>query len=237
MNVLITGGSSGLGESITRKLAGETPGKVYFTYNRSEQKAHVLETEFQNATAIHCDFTVEGSVNALVELIPDLDIAVLVNNAYTGSYIDTYFHKTPVADFSSGFKENILPTIALTQAAIKEFRKKKSGKIITILTAALVSTPPIGSAVYVANKAYLQELTRIWAVENAKYNITSNSISPSFMLTGFTASIDERLVEQMKQNHPLLTTEEIADRVLFLMNATNEINGTNLIINSADNTR
>jgi 3-oxoacyl-[acyl-carrier protein] reductase len=235
MNVLITGGSSGLGESITRKLAGEIPGKVYFTYNQSEATARAIETEFERATAIRCNFKSEASVNELVGLIPQLDISVLINNAYTGTFIDAYFHKTAVADFDLAFRENLLPTIAVSQAAIGVFRKKKSGKIITILTAALVNTPPIGSSVYVANKAYLRELTKIWAVENAKYNITSNSISPSFMLTNFTSSVDERLVEQMEQDHPLLKTDEVAESVLFLVNASAQINGINLIINSADN--
>lgn len=237
MNILITGGSSGLGEAITRKLAGEISGKVYFTYNRSDIKAKAIEADFLNTSALKCDFTDNDSVNSLVSLVPQLDIDVLINNAYTGSFIKAYFHKTAVDDFISGFSENLAPTIVLTQAAINVFRKKKSGKIITILTAALAETPPIGAAVYVANKAYLQELTRVWATENVKYNITSNAISPSFMLTGFTAAMDERLVEQMQQEHPLLSVEEVAEQVFYLVNASTELNGINMVINPADKSK
>ncbi|HEY2584005.1 MAG TPA: SDR family oxidoreductase, partial [Mucilaginibacter sp.] len=104
-----------------------------------------------------------------------------------------------------------------------------------ILSAALVNTPPIGSAVYVANKAYLEELTKVWAVENLKFNITSNAVSPSLMLTNLTASMDERLIEQIKNDRPLLSTEEVAESVLFLVNAGQQINGVNLIINAAGN--
>jgi len=235
MNILITGGGSGLGEAITRRLARDSAGRIYFTYNKSEETAKAIEAEFENTTAVKCDFTNDASLKSLVDLISRLDISVLINNAWSGGFIDTYFHKTPVADFISGFNQNIVPTIALTQAAISVFRKKKHGKIITILTSALVNTPPIGSSVYVANKACLAELTKIWATENVKYNITSNSISPSFMLTGFTASIDERLIEQMAGNRPLLTPAEVAESVVFLINATQQTNGVNLVINSADN--
>ena len=131
-----------------------------------------------------------------------------------------------------------MPTISITQAAIGVFRKKKFGKIITILTSALTNTPPIGSSVYIANKAYLQQLTKVWANENIKFNITSNSVSPAFMLTKLTNSTDERIVEQITNNHPLkqlLTTDEVADSVIFLVNSTQQLNGIDLLINAGLN--
>jgi 3-oxoacyl-[acyl-carrier protein] reductase len=236
MNILITGGSSGLGEAITRKLANDASCRVYFTYNSSVTNAQVIETDLTNTIAIKCNFTDTAEVDALCTKITELDIDVLINNAYIGSFINTHFHKTPVEDFISGFNENIIPTITITRAAINVFRKKKSGKIITVLSAAITEMPSIGTAVYVANKAYLHELVKVWAVENAKFNITSNAISPSFMLTGFTASLDERLVEQIKSTQPqnqLLTTKQAADAVFALINESQDVNGTNRIINAA----
>jgi NAD(P)-dependent dehydrogenase (short-subunit alcohol dehydrogenase family) len=84
----------------------------------------------------------------------------------------------------------------------------------------------------------MEEMTKVWATENVKYNITSNAVSPSFMLTGFTKDMDERVVEQIENNHPfnkLLSTAEVAESVVFLLNATAQINGINLIINAASN--
>ncbi|HEX3383871.1 MAG TPA: SDR family oxidoreductase [Mucilaginibacter sp.] len=235
MNILVTGGASGLGEAITRRIARDAVRKVYFTYNRSEANAKKIESDFPNCAAIKCDFKDEAEVNALTDSIPQLDIDVLINNAYNGSFISTYFHKTATDNFLTEFKDNIIPTIAITQACITLFRKKKQGKIITILTSALGNTPPLGASVYVANKAYLQQLTQVWATENAKYNISSNAISPSFMLTGFTAAMDERIIEQITSNHPLnklLTTDEVAAAVIPFLNATAQINGINLVINA-----
>lgn len=236
MIVLITGGSSGLGEAITRKVAQQPGCTVYFTYNRSEANAKKIEAELGNAIAIKCNFKDDADVDLLKAKISELNIDVLINNAYGGEAIKTYFHKIPANDFLSDFKENIIPTIIITQAAISLFRKKKFGKIINVLTSFLINTPPVGSSVYVANKAYLEELSKAWATENAKYNITSNSISPSFMLTSFTKDVDERLIEQMKENHPLktiLTPADVADSVFFLVSATQQINGINLVLNSA----
>ena len=93
----------------------------------------------------------------------------------------------------------------------------------------------MGTSVYLAGKAYLEALTKVWATENVKYNITSNTVSPAFMLTGFTSDIDERVVEQIAANHPfnkILTTVEVAESVAFLLNATQQINGVNLVINA-----
>ena len=238
MIILVTGGSSGLGESITRQLAENPDNQVYFTYTKSIDNAKKIETELENAVALKCDFRSIDEVNELAGKLPDLNIDTLINNVYSGEFLISHFHKIAVTDFSNAFQHNVLPTIMLTQAAIKIFRKKKFGKIITILTTALVNTPPVGSSVYIANKAYLQTLSKIWATENMKYNITSNTISPAFMLTVFTQTMDERLVEQIVANHPLnqlLRTEEVAECVDFFVKSTQQINGVDLILNSGIN--
>ena len=238
MIILVTGGASGLGAAITRKLAQDANCSVYFTYNQSTAYAKEIELEFPNTIAVKCDFRDEDDVRALKDKIGQMDLDVLINNAYTGQAIKSYFHKINPNDFSDDFKANIIPTVAITQSAITAFRKKKYGKIITILTSFLVNTPPAGSSVYVANKAYLEQLTKIWATENAKYNITSNAVSPAFMLTNFTKDTDERVIEQMAADHPLkkiLTASEVAASVHYLVFASQQINGINLIINSAAN--
>ena len=55
------------------------------------------------------------------------------------------------------------------------------------------------------------------------------------MQTNLTADIDERVVEQIKENHPLknlLTVDEVAETVSFLVNASNQINGIDIIMNA-----
>lgn len=238
MNIVITGGASGLGEAITRTLAKDTANVVYFSYNNSLSNAIKIEKDFYNTHSIKCDFKNVEEVNSLKNKIDTMDLDVLINNAFTGNFIETYFHKTSPDVFSSGFNNNIIPAIILTQAAINHFRKKKKGKIITILTSGLLNNPPIGASVYLANKAYLSSLTKIWATENAKFNITSNSVSPAFMLTNLTKDTDERVIEQMIEKHPLkklLTIEEVAETVLFLVNASPQINGIDIAINSGVN--
>ena len=240
MNILITGGASGLGEVITRNFAKNADNKVYFTYNASDAKAKAIQTDFSNAAGLRCNFKNAEDVASLQNKMSELKLDVLINNAYSGEPIKTYFHKIAVEDFATEFTDNLIPTIQITQAAIAAFRKKKSGKVITVLTSFLLNTPPTGSAVYLANKAYLASLVKTWATENGKYNVTSNSISPSFMLSGLTKDVDERVIEQMIENHPLkklLTLQETADAVLFLANASSHLNGHDLVLNAGTNLR
>lgn len=234
MNILVTGGASGLGEAITSRLV-EQGHQVYFTYRNSAEKAKALEEKFSNAKGIHCDFKDAASVNALLEKVDQLNLQALINNAL-GGLETNYFHKLDADHFSESYTTNILPVIRLTQKCILHFRKQKAGKIITILSSYIINKPPIGMSMYVAEKNYLLSLSASWATENAKFGITSNCISPSMMQTQLTAGTDERVIEEMITQHPLkrlLSPDEVADSVLYLINASAHINGTNLVINSA----
>jgi NAD(P)-dependent dehydrogenase (short-subunit alcohol dehydrogenase family) len=129
-----------------------------------------------------------------------------------------------------------LPTLQLMQKAVSLFRKKKSGRIITILTSGLIGKPPAGYAEYTAGKAYLLSMSKSIAAENAAFNITANCVSPSFMQTTLTNAMDERLIENMVSSHPLkrlLEPNEVAEVVKFLVHCTPHLNGVNIPINAA----
>ncbi len=235
MNILITGGASGLGEKITRKLSCEQSNKIFFTYNSSVEKARTIEKENSNTKSIQCNFEDIHSLNSLIDQMKDFDLDGLIHNASTGM-TKNHFHKMEADVFEKKFQNNIMPVIKITQEAITQFRKKEFGKIITILSSACLNSPPIGWSEYVANKAYLASLSKSWAKENAHFNITANCISPSFMKTHFTCDTDERVIESMIGNHPLkklLTPDEVAESVSFLIKSSQQINGINLIMNSA----
>lgn len=238
MNILVTGGSSGLGKAIVLTLSNSEENNVFFTYNSHVEEAEAIVRDKHNVTAVKCDFTIADDIIRLEEAIPTFDLDILVNNAYVGAPQGTNFHKTDPSIFFTSFENNLIPTIRITQRAIEGFRKKKFGKIINVLTAYLVNLPPTGFSVYVANKAYLQQLSKSWSNEYARYNISSNCISPEFMETNLSASVDERIIEQMRANHPLkklLTPTEVADAVVYLTNASQQVNGMNIVINAAQN--
>lgn len=235
MNVLITGGSSGLGGATMAAFARDKSNFVYFTYANSSAIANKLEEKYSNTVAIKCNFENLEEVNSLVKRIDEMDLDILINNAFSGNPVRAVFNKIDIKDFTNEFLVNVIPIILITQASINIFRKKRRGRIITILTSGLTNKPPLGSSSYIAVKAYIGSLVKSWATENARFNITSNSISPAFMVTDLTSDLDERIVEQLILNHPLkklLTVEEVAETILFISKGSSHINGVDITLNS-----
>jgi 3-oxoacyl-[acyl-carrier protein] reductase len=233
MNILITGGISGLGGAITINLASDKSAHLIATYCNSVQEARALTGEYNNVKAVKCDFSKEDELEELLVIIREEQIDVLINNALSFQ-TQGYFHKINPASFQESFLKNILPTIKITKEAIQEFRKRKFGKIITILSSFLVNRPPIGLSLYVAEKNYLYSMAKSWAIENSRFNITSNMISPSFMQTNLNKNADGRTVQNNQADLPLrkfLTTEEVAESVKFLVYGSQQMNGNNIIIN------
>jgi NAD(P)-dependent dehydrogenase (short-subunit alcohol dehydrogenase family) len=237
MNILITGGSSGLGRCLVQKLTEEGVHHVYFTYCHHQDEAERLVASCpERVHALPLDFTDLGAVEGFAtEVLPTLQLDVLVNNAYVGSPNGTYFHKTLLDDFRQAFECNLLPTIRITQACLTAFRKKKDGRVLNVLTSYLMDLPPMGFSVYSANKAYLAQLTKCWCKENQKFGITVNSVMPGYMQTQF-AQVDERVVEQMEQEHPLkklLQPDEVAGVIVDLIKASKQVNGVVIPVTAA----
>lgn len=237
MRILITGGASGLGREITLLLAQNKEHEILITVNNSVLKATELSSEHSNISFIKCNYTVQDDLNALFEKVALFKPQVLINNAFTG-FQKKKFDKLPIESFQESFEKNISPVISLTQHCIKAFKKEKYGKIITILSSAILNHPPIGWSIYTAEKNYMLSLSKSWSTEYKSYNITSNSISPSFMMTNLNKDMDERVIENMINSHPLkelLPPLEVAKTVQFIIDASQHLNGTNIILNTAEN--
>lgn len=197
MKILITGGSSGLGKSILERV--HESNEIHFTYNNSSESAKEISTKFKNSYSYKCDFTNKRELEVFLSEIKDIDFDVLINNYYSGKFLDKHFLKTNSSEFLDVYKNNILPVVDITQVLLKTFKKKKKGLIISISSKSIFN-PPVGSGLYSIVKSVIEQLSKIWNSEYGKYGITSKVVSPSFMRTNLTSDIDERIIEMYYEN-------------------------------------
>lgn len=235
--VFLTGGTSGVGRATLELMCASQEYFVDFTYANSTSIKDQLELKFSNCRGYFCDFRNQDSVESILEMIKSETYDVLINNAYVGNLLENNYHKIPIEVFRKDFTQNIIPVIRITQGVVANMRKQKSGSIVNILSSA-IRNPPLGSTSYVGVKAYLAMLSKSWAKEYAKFNICSNAILPSMMETNMLKNIDDRIIEQAKQNIPsgeFLTTSETAKVIMGIVASTYKLTGQEILIDAANN--
>lgn len=210
MNILITGGASGLGLHITEKLARDKNMLVYFTYNDSKQSATYLEKKYSNVKSIKLDFTDDDQTEAFIKNIYSLDIDVLINNAITGLILKK-FHSIKQYEILDSFKYNVLVPVEITKACINSFRRKKNGHIINILSESLISkSTSIGFSEYNSGKAYIEAMSKSWESEYRNIGLKVINLYPKMMKTQIILkNFDERLIENYHFQDPDITSKKI----------------------------
>ena len=232
-NIIVTGASGGIGNSIVKKLH-ENGANILASGTRQE-KLEELKSKFNNIKILRFDISQTDKVeefieNASSELGGNLDC--IVNNA--GITKDNLAIRMSLEEWKKVIDINLTSTFLLSKFAIKKMLKNKSGKIINI-TSVVGHTGNVGQANYTASKAGIIAMSKSLAIEYAKKNINVNCISPGFIKTAMTDKIDEKFKEVIISKIPsarLGEPEDIANAVLFLAsNHSNYINGETIHVN------
>lgn len=219
MNILITGGSSGLGKKIIETLDDRY--NIYSSYNNSLENIKDLEKKFKKITFFKCDFTNSIELDQFLKKINLIQFDVLINNFYAGEFLGKHFMKTESIEFINILESNIKPTIEISKTVINGFKENKKGLIINISSKA-IENPPIGSSLYVCVKSLIEGLSKIWNSELNSYGIESKIIKPSFMRTKLTSKIDPRIVKLYfeKNSHEI---QDIANSIKNIIDKENVI--------------
>lgn len=219
--VLITGASRGIGRAMAHKFAQEGAA-VAFTYLSSIEKGQALEEELRtfggHVKGYRSDASDHKAAEELVnQVIADFGkLDVLVNNA--GITKDGLLMRMTEEQWDSVITVNLKSVFNLTKAAIKPMMKARSGSIIN-LTSVVGIRGNAGQANYAASKAGIIGFTKSVALELGSRNIRSNAIAPGFIETEMTGEINEKAIEEWKQQIPLKRggqPDEVADCAVFL---------------------
>ena len=232
-NIIVTGASGGIGNSIIKKLY-EAGAKILASGTRTE-KLEELKKKFENIKILKFDISQSDKIeefveNATSELGGSLD--GLVNNA--GITQDNLAIRMSLDEWQKVININLTSTFLMSKFAIKKMLKNKSGKIVNI-TSVVGHTGNLGQANYTASKAGIVAMSKSLAIEYAKKNININCISPGFIQTAMTDKIDDKFKEVIISKIPsarLGEPDDIANAVLFLSSdQSSYINGETLHVN------
>ena len=214
---LVTGGASGIGAAICRRLAGE--GAEVWIGDVDVEGANSVGGEI-GGHALALDVTDHGSAQAALEQSGPLD--VLINNAGTDEF--GFFNLTAPDLWQRLIAVNLYGVLNCTHAALPGMQQAGYGRIVSIASeAGRVGSK--GSAVYSAAKGGVIAFLKVIARENARYGVTANSIAPGPIETPLLmgakefGEIGEKVIETMKagtQMRRLGKPDEVAAAVAFL---------------------
>ena len=232
-NIIITGASGGIGNSIIEKL-NQAGANILASGTRIE-KLNELKEKFQHIKILKFDISQSHKIeefieNATKELGGSLDC--IINNA--GVTQDNLAIRMSLEEWQKVININLTSTFLMSKSAIKKMLKNKSGRIVNI-TSVVGHTGNLGQANYTASKAGIIAMSKSLAIEYAKKNININCISPGFIKTAMTEKLEDKFKESIISKIPsarLGDPDDIANAVLFLCSKQSSyINGETLHVN------
>jgi acetoacetyl-CoA reductase/3-oxoacyl-[acyl-carrier protein] reductase len=236
-NVLITGGSRGIGAGMVRAFAKEGH-KIFFTYRTNREKAISLQKELLSqqckVTAWEIDFEKESDITKLISQIQDTDIDILINNAAILQYCD--FRNISTELWVQTQSVNVRTPFLLSQKLLPKMMENNWGRIIN-LTSIGGQWGGTLAVHYAVSKTAIIGLTRSLAKLSARHGVTVNAISPGLVATEIIAGeIDTPEFKQKVANIPIgriAQVDEIvnvaqflaSDRASYITGQTINVNG------------
>jgi 3-oxoacyl-[acyl-carrier protein] reductase len=216
-NVLVTGASGGIGESVVRLFSklGANVGLSARNLDKMEELSGKLEGK---SFIFQCDL---GDVEQTEELFDRAElemgkIDILVCNA--GVTKDNLSIRMTNKDFEEVLNVNLKSTFILNRNAMKKMLKARYGRIINVASVVGVSGNA-GQANYVASKAGLIGMTKSMAVEAAQRGITMNCVAPGFIETAMTDVLTEEQKKKILETIPagrMGVPQDVANAICFL---------------------
>ena len=232
-NVVLTGATGGIGNSILEKLL-ESEANVLAT-GTNDEKLNAIKNKHKLAKVEKFDISKHNEIENFVNKVSDKfenNVDILINNA--GVTSDNLSIRMKEEEWKKVIDINLTATFLLSKSFVKKMLKNKKGKIINI-TSVVGHTGNIGQANYAASKAGLIAMSKSFALEYGKKNINVNCVSPGFITTEMTNKIDENYKETLKSKIPMDRfgdPKDVANTVIFLCsNLSDYITGETIHVN------
>ena len=199
---VITGGANGIGKVTVNKFLNEGASVICWDINEDAGKKLLEENEgrplkFQKVNTVN-KLEVDQAVAELISSHGGIDI--LINNA--GITRDATLKKMTPVQWQSVLDVNLTGVFHCTQAISEHMVAQGSGKIVNA-SSVVGLYGNFGQSNYVATKAGVIGLTKVWARELGRKGITVNAVAPGFIATEMVDTIPEKVIADLESKTPL----------------------------------
>ncbi|HEX3843492.1 MAG TPA: SDR family NAD(P)-dependent oxidoreductase [Steroidobacteraceae bacterium] len=218
-NVLVTGGSRGLGLAIATRLASCGYRVIALARSETEELRAAMGRHGEALVFHACDLTATAGLGAMVgELRRRVGpLYGLVNNAGLGT--PGLLSMMRDADIEALVRLNTLVPLLLTKYVVRSMMAERAGRIVNISSVVAVSGYK-ALAAYSATKASLEGFTRSLAREVGQLGITVNAVAPGFVDTAMTHTLTDSEREQITRRSALrrmVEPDDVAGAVEYLL--------------------
>ena len=231
-NILVTGGTNGIGEKIAQAFDARGASVIVVGTN-AEKINNINENNYSKFVAIQSDFThIDFIKNLSIQLNKYKTIDVLVNNAGINK-IDNFI-ETKDSDYKKIHSVNLYAPYQISKLVAKKMIANNFGRIINI-SSIFGKLSKEKRSLYSISKFGLHGLTVSLAAELSERGILTNTVSPGFINTDLTRKIlSKKEMDNLAKTVPMGRfgdPEEIAEIVLFLASKKNTyITGQNIMV-------
>jgi len=236
-NVIVTGGSRGLGLAISKRLVADGYRVIAVARRESDQLREEMAREGALGALVFRPFDL-ADIAAIPDFVSRLKEEFgapygLVNNAGLGAEgLLATMHNSQIEDL---LKVNVAAPIVLTKYVVRTMMAAGEGRIVN-MSSIIAATGYGGLAVYGATKAALVGFTKSLAREVGRLGVTVNAVAPGFILTEMTAALDEETRAKIAGRaalRRLAQPEDVANAVAFLLDdKARNVTGTVLTVDA-----
>lgn len=234
----ITGSTSGFGKATAMELA-RNGAIVILNYSNDEERANRVVEEISKigtvGDCIKADISKDEDVLKIVSRIKEKfgKLDYLVNNAAIDIGAD--FENFAIEDFKKEMDANLIHRFYLIQQSVELMKNSEHPRVVNV--ASRYAERPLATAAPLCiSEAGTVMLTKVAALELAKYNIKVNTVSPALAITPLTEAImkkeDFDAYAKVNPSGRVCDPIDVANTILFLLSSDADyINGENVNVN------
>ena len=235
-NVVVTGGSRGIGLGICQSLVRAGYRVVAVARTLSQELADAIRAQPNAWSYVEWDLSAIGTLSALsLRLRQTGPIYGLVNNAGIGT--SGILSTMPNAQIADLMTMNVVSPITLTKYLVRSMMAAREGRVVNVSSIVACNGYP-GLSAYSASKAAMVGFTRSLAREVGVVGITVNAVAPGFIATDMTHGLNDKQRQQIERRsalHRMANLQDVANTVEFLLSdRAQNITGTVLTVDAGN---